>query len=279
MAEDYRNSFPSFIDARIEDKLLRELNDLLGEHHKKIFDYGLPELNQNYNTKGMCTLFRDEKEIRTPGSWYHRNLPYKFMDKFSIEDFNIDAKLTAEDVFDSLAIPLMKLVGLKTEEMADEGRSSTILMDSTKHQMYRNCEFLPETSISFLDWNQRDEVLNLLVLVSALSLEYTRGWCRGPNAGTMIRLTSAVEKMERTVKSSRLELEEARKKVRVEEKRKSEALIKLKEVEEKGKAMRDFVGHLLEAKKKSKAPLVLHKVSFVDRASFFALLHVADILT
>ncbi|KAF6160140.1 hypothetical protein GIB67_016576 [Kingdonia uniflora] len=39
----------------------------------------------------------------------------------------------AEDVFESLAISLMKLVGLKTEEMADEGRSSTILMDSTKH--------------------------------------------------------------------------------------------------------------------------------------------------
>ncbi|KAF6171533.1 hypothetical protein GIB67_018057 [Kingdonia uniflora] len=41
----------------------------------------------------------------------------------------------AEDVFESLAIPLMKLVGLKMEEMADEGRSSTILMDSTKHQV------------------------------------------------------------------------------------------------------------------------------------------------
>ncbi|KAF6143308.1 hypothetical protein GIB67_039091 [Kingdonia uniflora] len=66
MAEDYRKSFPSFMDARIEDKLLRELNDLLGEHHKKISDYGLPELNKNYNTKGMCSLFRDEQEIRTP---------------------------------------------------------------------------------------------------------------------------------------------------------------------------------------------------------------------
>ncbi|XP_047309939.1 uncharacterized protein LOC124913398 [Impatiens glandulifera] len=36
----------------------------------------------------------------------------------------------AEDVFASLAIPLVKLVGLKTEEMADEGRFNTIL---TKH--------------------------------------------------------------------------------------------------------------------------------------------------
>ncbi|KAF5207963.1 hypothetical protein FRX31_002450, partial [Thalictrum thalictroides] len=37
----------------------------------------------------------------------------------------------AEDVFASLSIPLMKLVGLKTKEMALEGRSSTIFMDSS----------------------------------------------------------------------------------------------------------------------------------------------------
>ncbi|KAJ0571079.1 hypothetical protein HanHA300_Chr05g0185441 [Helianthus annuus] len=36
--------------------------------------------------------------------------------------------LEAEDVFSSLAVPLMKLVGLKTAEMAEEGRSSTIFM-------------------------------------------------------------------------------------------------------------------------------------------------------
>ncbi|KAL4575594.1 hypothetical protein LXL04_022442 [Taraxacum kok-saghyz] len=34
--------------------------------------------------------------------------------------------LEAEDVFGSLAVPLMKLVGLKSAEMAEEGRSSTI---------------------------------------------------------------------------------------------------------------------------------------------------------
>ncbi|OMO52341.1 hypothetical protein COLO4_37262 [Corchorus olitorius] len=36
----------------------------------------------------------------------------------------------AEDVFASLAVPLMKLVGLKTEEMADEGRFTTIIVDN-----------------------------------------------------------------------------------------------------------------------------------------------------
>ncbi|MCL7048846.1 hypothetical protein MKW94_010595 [Papaver nudicaule] len=41
--------------------------------------------------------------------------------------------LDAEDVFHSLSIPLMKLVGLKTEEMAEEGRSSTFYsLDSSK---------------------------------------------------------------------------------------------------------------------------------------------------
>ncbi|KAI3504518.1 hypothetical protein L1887_26048 [Cichorium endivia] len=41
--------------------------------------------------------------------------------------------LEAEDVFSSLAVPLMKLVGLKSAEMADEGRSSTILMKISLH--------------------------------------------------------------------------------------------------------------------------------------------------
>ncbi|KAI3932304.1 hypothetical protein MKW98_025024 [Papaver atlanticum] len=42
--------------------------------------------------------------------------------------------LDAEDVFTSLSIPLMKLVGLKTEEMAEEGRSSTFYMESDSDQ-------------------------------------------------------------------------------------------------------------------------------------------------
>ncbi|KAI3989483.1 hypothetical protein MKX01_022758 [Papaver californicum] len=43
--------------------------------------------------------------------------------------------LDAGDVFTSLSIPLMKLVGLKTEEMAEEGRSSTFYMESDSTQL------------------------------------------------------------------------------------------------------------------------------------------------
>lgn len=37
--------------------------------------------------------------------------------------------LKAADVFESLANPLMKLVGLKTVEMAEEGKFSTVVVD------------------------------------------------------------------------------------------------------------------------------------------------------
>ncbi|MQM09052.1 hypothetical protein Taro_041915 [Colocasia esculenta] len=37
--------------------------------------------------------------------------------------------LEASDVFDSLSVPLMKLVGLKAEEMAKDGKSSTIIVN------------------------------------------------------------------------------------------------------------------------------------------------------
>lgn len=41
--------------------------------------------------------------------------------------------LEAEDVFASLAIPLTKLVGLKTMEMANEGRFTTIILNNHFH--------------------------------------------------------------------------------------------------------------------------------------------------
>lgn len=44
----------------------------------------------------------------------------------------------AEDVFASLAIPLMKLVGLKTVEMAEEGKFSTIIIDNSSSYAQRN---------------------------------------------------------------------------------------------------------------------------------------------
>ena len=41
--------------------------------------------------------------------------------------------LEAEDVFATLAIPLTKLVGLKTMEMANEGRFTTIILNNHFH--------------------------------------------------------------------------------------------------------------------------------------------------
>ena len=42
----------------------------------------------------------------------------------------------AEDVFASLAIPLMKLVGLKTTEMAEDGRFTTIILNKHNHNHF-----------------------------------------------------------------------------------------------------------------------------------------------
>ncbi|KAK7820408.1 uncharacterized protein LOC112014066 [Quercus suber] len=46
--------------------------------------------------------------------------------------------LEAEDVFASLAIPLMKLVGLKTMEMANEGRFTSIILNNHFHHQNSN---------------------------------------------------------------------------------------------------------------------------------------------
>ncbi|KAJ8539251.1 hypothetical protein K7X08_013503 [Anisodus acutangulus] len=46
----------------------------------------------------------------------------------------------AADVFESLANPLMKLVGLKTVEMAEEGKFSTVVFDYTTHFYADDCK-------------------------------------------------------------------------------------------------------------------------------------------
>lgn len=56
----------------------------------------------------------------------------------------------AEDVFTSLALPLMKLVGLKTVEMAEEGRFSTIITDTNRsHSQVFSLFFLIKCSDFF----------------------------------------------------------------------------------------------------------------------------------
>lgn len=42
-------------------------------------------------------------------------------------------------MFASLAIPLIKLVGLKTKEMAEEGRFTTIIIDNHSPQVNKSC--------------------------------------------------------------------------------------------------------------------------------------------
>ncbi|KAH7867376.1 hypothetical protein Vadar_032622 [Vaccinium darrowii] len=66
--------------------------------------------------------------------------------------------LEAEDVFESLAIPLMRLVGLKTVEMAKEGRFSSIVtdMDANSEGSWRNESRSEKNTVEFtVCWSRR----------------------------------------------------------------------------------------------------------------------------
>lgn len=56
--------------------------------------------------------------------------------------------LKAADVFESLANPLMKLVGLKTVEMAEEGKINTVVFDFT--HFYSDVLFHPILLLCYL---------------------------------------------------------------------------------------------------------------------------------
>ncbi|TYI17889.1 hypothetical protein ES332_A07G054700v1 [Gossypium tomentosum] len=258
----------------------------------------------------------------------------------------------AEDVFSSLAIPLMKLVGLKTEEMAEEGRFTAIIVDadfSPSQEFHRNgLSLTPESpTAAGGEWNdqiykkeencaakaiiagkefyekqetqllqlvhllrqvenqvnshqddilqslatQRGSLQNLfrkavyyisafhsqnhdifLITQKLLQLifyktdavlssvednvqglmedlaermcnpmvEYVKGLRADLKIGTCARLLDTVDEMERCMRNGRIELEEARKKVRVAEEGRIKALCKLKETEEKVRKMKQY---------------------------------------
>ncbi|PIA30947.1 hypothetical protein AQUCO_05300052v1 [Aquilegia coerulea] len=70
-------------------------------------------------------------------------------------------------------------------------------------------------------------------------------------AGALIRLVAVIEQMEREVRDGQTELEETRAMVKIEKERKLEALSRLKDAEDKRRAMKEFVAFHLEAKKRS----------------------------
>ncbi|XP_076919298.1 uncharacterized protein LOC143580039 [Bidens hawaiensis] len=69
--------------------------------------------------------------------------------KFSFNHLKSHIKtglLEAEDVFSSLAVPLMKLVGLKSDEMAGEGRSNTFSVNICANDQYDSEDMVRENT-------------------------------------------------------------------------------------------------------------------------------------
>uniref|UniRef100_A0A5B7BBA1 Myb-like domain-containing protein n=1 Tax=Davidia involucrata TaxID=16924 RepID=A0A5B7BBA1_DAVIN len=91
-------------------------------------------------------------------------------------------------------------------------------------------------------------------------VEYVKGLKTEMTSGTCPRLLAIVEEMGGAMRDGRLELEEARKKVRIAEEKKLEALNRLKESEERGRRMKEYLGLFLEAKKGSMEHSALHKL-------------------
>lgn len=81
--------------------------------------------------------------------------------------------LKAADVFESLANPLMKLVGLKTVEMAEEGKINTVVFDYT--HFYSDVLFRPTLTLCCLHvFNQYLKFwLSLLIIVKINSCAYS----------------------------------------------------------------------------------------------------------
>ncbi|KAL9372940.1 hypothetical protein Peur_035184 [Populus x canadensis] len=226
----------------------------------------------------------------------------------------------------------MKLVGLKTVEMASEGRFTTIVIDNSDLNQGENFasgaaiagkEIIEKRKVQFVQLvkllrqiesqvnSSQDEILQNLDnhhgflqkliqksigLVSTLDsenhdttvitvrllqtishhvttvlrsvmdgvddliqglsqqmcnpmLEYAKGLKDDMKNGACMRLLAMADKMEKVMKDGRVELEDARKKARLAEERKIEALCKLKETVERVRKLKEHVTSLSEAKR------------------------------
>ncbi|KAF9671790.1 hypothetical protein SADUNF_Sadunf12G0085200 [Salix dunnii] len=258
----------------------------------------------------------------------------------------------AEEVFASLSIPLMKLVGLKTVEMASEGRFTTIVIDdnglnqrnggvageagdrsnqisafegenfaagaamagkeiiekrkvqfvhlvkllrqiesqvnSSQDEILQNLEnhhgFLQKSIqksiglVSTLDSENHETTVNTVRLLQTIShhvttalrsvkdgvgdliqalshqmcnpmLEYAKGLKDDMKNGPCVRLLAMAYKMEKVMKDGRVELEDARKKAKLAEEGKIEALCKLKETVRRVRKLSEYLTSLSEAKR------------------------------
>ncbi|KAL8243533.1 hypothetical protein R6Q59_035631 [Mikania micrantha] len=80
--------------------------------------------------------------------------------------------LEAEDVFNSLAVPLMKLVGLKSAEMSEEGRSNTIFVNICSNDQYeREDKIRVDTHNSMSTANREGNLHKLEVPLFLLDLK------------------------------------------------------------------------------------------------------------
>ncbi|KAL2463018.1 hypothetical protein Fot_54255 [Forsythia ovata] len=83
-----------------------------------------------------------------------------------------DSLLEAEVVFASLALPLMKLVGLKTVEMAEEGRFSSIVTDTNRsHSQEESYRDRATTAGKELREKQKLQLMQLIHLLKQIEIQ------------------------------------------------------------------------------------------------------------
>ncbi|CAK7336841.1 unnamed protein product [Dovyalis caffra] len=213
----------------------------------------------------------------------------------------------AEEVLASLAIPLIKLVGLRIVEMVNEGQFSGIIIDDDINHRNgavsgggrdRNVqisafegenfsaraaiageELIEKRKMQFTQLvillrqiqtiksspshiphvitmlgSVRDGVEDLIQGLSQQMcnpmMEYVKGLKDDMKNGTCMRLVAMVDEMEKkNMKDVRVELEDARKKVRLAEEGKIEAVCKLNETIERVRKKKEQLSSLPEAKR------------------------------
>lgn len=188
------------------------------------------------------------------------------------ESYATRATIAGKELMDKQQTNLLQLVRLLRQiEFQVNSRQDDILGTLDSHRISLNKFFQKSVShISALHSQNRDIFLitlrllreifnNVNAILSSVEggvehliqglaekmcipmVEYVKGLKDDMRNGTCVRLLAMVEEMERMIRKGALELEEARKKIRVAEEGKTEAICKLKTIEERVRRMNEHL--------------------------------------
>ncbi|GKC01259.1 hypothetical protein Tco_0987395 [Tanacetum coccineum] len=275
----HRQNHPSSMAKKLHYKLARVVSrhdhlKLSFKHLKTQIEIGLLEAEDVFSSLAVPLMTLDRSEDMTADVDMMSN-GERECEVHKLEDYTNRAIMAGQELINKQKMQLMQLMRLLKQVEGSVNSSQNSMNQTIDNHKDSLRAFLQKavTYVSTIQQSSHDEhafniTLKLLKaiyahvceilssveggvdnLINRLAeqmcqpmMEYVKSFKAEMTTGTCPRLLGKLENMKKVTRDGRVELEQARKKVRLAEERKLEALSRLKESEENLKKMRQYMG-------------------------------------